>query len=90
MTFRYVRMWKCRFAAAARSVHRIAWAGATLVNRNNGTVIFDQIVMLRDVLPDLGNTRPFNTGFVWKRGIVGLVDRFDRTGMAIFENSHGK
>jgi len=90
MTFRYVRMWKCRFAAAARSVHRIAWTGATLVNRNNGAKIFDQIVVLRDVLPNFGDTRPFNTGFVRERRVVGLVDRFDRTGLAIFEDSHGK
>ncbi len=61
---------------------------ATFADLDDSAEILDQVVVLRDVLPDLGNPRPLDTGFVWKRGIVRLVDGFDGAGLAIFEDTH--
>lgn len=70
-------------------VQRIVRPRSAIRNLHDRTQIFDQVVMLGDILPDLCNARPLDASFMRQQRVIGLVDRFDGAGMAVFEDSHG-
>ena len=67
----------------------IVRSGRASAQPNNCDAFFNQIVLLRHVLPDFRNTRPLDARCVRKQRIVRLVYGFDRAGLAIFVDSHG-
>lgn len=48
--------------------------------------VLDPIVVLADILPYPRDARPLYASLLRQSRIIGLVDRFDRTGVAIFED----
>lgn len=78
----------CRFAAEELLVDGVARTWSALVDPHDCAKVFNQVVMLRDILPDLRDPSPFDTCFIGQGRVVGLVDRFNRAGLAIFEYTH--